>query len=200
MLMLFVRLLVLTSLSIVLRSQPQALLQSGTVDVQLINWHGRRLPNYSLTITVNKGDGSDRREVTGPGPNTILLRYGSCRVRAFASLHDSTETEFTVDSARSLLVVSLPPTKWAESSDRYSELAGRISGKLPEPMKLTVRILSLFGTYTRYESVKSDGTFEISAVPDGEYLLLILDEFKIRREVRVSKTPQLSEVTIDLGL
>lgn len=181
------------------QAQAQAPAQVGAVEVYVIDWHGRRLPAYSLTITGGNAASAGRSELKGPGPNAVNLRYGKYKVRALASLHDPTTVDFNVETERSLLVVSLPPTKWGESVDRYSELAGKVSGRLSESVKLTVRIVSLFGAFSKDDYVRSDGSFEISAVPDGEYLLLILDDFKIRGEVRVSKTPQLREVTVVLS-
>jgi hypothetical protein len=147
MLILISRLLLVMSFSAILCSQAQDPAQVGVAEVHVINWHGRRLPTYSLTITGGTARPADRMELNGPGPNTVNLRYGKYRVRALASLHDATEADFMVDAERSLLVVSLPPTKWGESADRYSELVGKVSGHLSEPIKLTVRIVSLFGAF-----------------------------------------------------
>ena len=62
-----------------------------------------------------------------------------------------------------------------------------------------VRIVSLFGDFSRYGTVEDDGSFAIADVPDGEYLLLVMDGFRILREMRVSKTPQHSEFMVTLS-
>ena len=59
-----------------------------------------------------------------------------------------------------------------------------------------VRLVSLFGDLRRPQRAEPDGRFVFEGIPDGEYLLLVLDGSRILREMRVTKTPQLDTVRV----
>ncbi len=90
----------------------------------------------------------------------------------------------------------MPPSKWVESETVYSELIGNVSGWVPGPVPLTVRVVSRFGRFSKDGFVGRDGSFEIDGVPDGDSLVLVLEDFRIRGEARISKTPQVNRVTV----
>jgi len=180
-------------------SQPPVEKQSGAVRCHVINWHGRELPQYKLMIRSRGAAAFAPMALSGSGTAEFRLPYGTYLLEATASLHNKTEIEFTVDAARSLLVISLPPSNWGESAVRYTELSGRVAGGTVKREKRIVRIVSLFGDFSRYGAVEDDGSFAIADVPDGEYLLLVMDGFRILREMRVSKTPQHSEFMVTLS-
>lgn len=184
-----VRGLLAVALVSLLAAQPR--LGAGEVELHVVNWHGRKLPQYSLTITARGGPGARQWKLSGAGPQTIQLPYGEYKVAAGASLHNDAEMEFAVEAGRSLVVVALPPSHWGESTVRYTELSGAVTGA--GRRDVMVRLVSLFGDLRRQERAEPDGRFVFEEVPDGEYLLLVLDGSRILREMRVTKTPQRAE-------
>jgi len=171
---------------------------AGEVEFHVINWHGRKLPQYSLTITARGGPDAREWKLSDTGPRTIRLPYGHYKVAAGASLHDGAEREFAVETGRSVVTVALPPSHWGESEVRYTELSGTVTGAGAGRRELMVRLVAIFGDLRRQERAEPDGRFGFAEVPDGEYLLLVLDGSQILREVRVTKTPQLGTVTVPL--
>jgi hypothetical protein len=178
-----------------LAAQPRP--AAGEVEFQVVNWHGRRLPQYSLTITARGGPGAREWKLSGAGPQTIRLPYGQYKAVAGASLHNDAEMEFAVKANRSVVVVSLQPSHWGESVVRYTELSGAVTGA--GRRDVMVRLVSLFGDLRRQERAGPDGRFLFAEVPDGEYLLLVLEGSRILREVRVTKSPRLAPVTVPVA-
>ena len=58
------------------------MLTAGEVEFHVINWHGRKLPQYSLTITARGGPDAREWKLSDTGPRTIRLPYGNYKAVA----------------------------------------------------------------------------------------------------------------------
>jgi hypothetical protein len=76
-------------------------------------------------------------------------------------------------------------------------ISGRVLGRLPTGTKSFVRLLGVFSNASRESTIGSDGTFELSFVIDGDYLLMVVDDAGILASKRITQPPH-GPLEIDL--
>jgi hypothetical protein len=141
-------------------------LQSGSarVRVQVTDAYGNAVPAKRITLT---GDGATN-EVPQNEPFTTKYGRYTLDLRA-AGFSDTTESvvidqpEQILTSAMRLGVMETPPPRCS--------IFGRV---VPATAALRLRSMQLYGSYTADVPVAPDGSFELSNLECGDYMLIAM--------------------------
>lgn len=170
----------------------------GVLELVVLDTYGAPLRSFEVEIASESAP--DVRRRASPKTGAMKLPYGTYVIRGNASLHHGIEHRFVLHEPRLLLTIALPFRDPGESPWVYAPpLKVRIQNAPSNTGRLWVRLLSLFGTFTKEATVEQSGEVSVNEIPYGDYLVLVFQDSRLLKTTRYRRTVKDHECSIKLG-